>query len=108
MGLLQAWLSVNTTDHLRPRAAETHKSVERWTTPNHGWVKANVDPAVFGLGWTCSALFRDVNGRFIGGFIQKTDYIFYPTILEALAIREVLSWLQDKKKSHFIVESDCL
>lgn len=68
----------------------------------------NVNVAVWERNGAFSAVIRDSNGRFVGGFSRKILYIIDPSILEALAIREVLAWLKERRKSKVIVESDCL
>lgn len=49
----------------------------------------------------------DAWGRFIGAQVQKVQGIIDPTILEAMAIREALSWIKERSRSSCIVESDC-
>ena len=79
----------------------------KWKKPNAGWTKANVDAAVFESKGAVGAVFRDDEGRFVGGYSKIFEGIFDPTLLEMLAIRESLSWLKNHGRSKIIVESNC-
>lgn len=49
--------------------------INRWITPNHGWVKVNIDGAFAQASNTnaCGGLIRDSDGNFIRGFICRLD-----------------------------------
>lgn len=63
---------------------------------------------VFEGSGACSAVMRDDQGRFFGGYTLKCDGIVDSFLLEVMAIRQALSWVKARNKSQFIVELDCL
>ncbi|WCJ44078.1 hypothetical protein M5689_024770 [Euphorbia peplus] len=81
-----------------------------WVRPPPGMLKMNVDAALFsnpisvGFGF----VLRDENGAFMaaknGGFLWNSD----PSLVEALSIREALSWIKDRGLSSVLIESDSL
>ncbi|KAK6116806.1 hypothetical protein DH2020_049436 [Rehmannia glutinosa] len=68
----------------------------RWKRPNAGWLKCNVDAAVFTqsqkLGY--SGVLRDEKGKFIAAIQGDLRGPMTPKVAEAMNFREVLSWVE--------------
>lgn len=81
-----------------------------WKRPNPGWFSCNVDAAVFKGGNKSSfeCLLRNDQGGFVAGYGGSFDGIDNPKYAEALAFREVLSWLTKSSMSLVHIELDCL
>lgn len=73
-----------------------------------GWLKCNVDGALFENFAAISVVFKDEQGLFMGGFVKPNLYFSRPEIVEAFGIREALSWICDCTRECVHVESDCL
>lgn len=80
----------------------------KWQRPTMSWVKMNVDVGVFVDGGACSVVIRDDYGRFLGVYGQKMVGFANPNLLEIFGIREALSWVKAREKSHFVIKSDFL
>ncbi|KAM6564303.1 hypothetical protein CsatB_024301 [Cannabis sativa] len=84
--------------------------VEHWTTPDFPFVKVNVDGALFfnqgryGLG----LIARSAAGMVLEARILSREGTLQPHIVEAIGIKEALSWSKANGWSHVVVESDCL
>ncbi|KAL9418350.1 hypothetical protein AB3S75_041205 [Citrus x aurantiifolia] len=80
-----------------------------WERPKFGWVKCNVDAAVFesqrrfGLG----CVLRNSDGCFLAARCAGKLGMFGAREAKALSIRETLSWLKELQLP-CIVEMDCL
>ena len=79
-----------------------------WTKPSIGWVKANIDAAIFQnqgqIGAGC--IVRDAASNMI---IARTTNILgaYPVReAEALSLEEALSWLKERQIDKCILETD--
>ncbi|XP_030503490.1 uncharacterized protein LOC115718807 [Cannabis sativa] len=84
--------------------------VEQWTTPDFPFVKVNVDGALFadqgryGLG----LIARSAAAWVLGARSLSREGALQPHIVEAIGIKEALSWSKANGWSHVVVESDCL
>ncbi|XP_062112468.1 uncharacterized protein LOC133823623 [Humulus lupulus] len=84
--------------------------LEQWTKPQIGMIKVNVDGALFdnegyfGFGMVA----RGSEGGFIEAFQSSSKGRVIPNMVEALGIKEALSWIKRKGWSKVILESDCL
>ncbi|KAK3188632.1 hypothetical protein Dsin_028193 [Dipteronia sinensis] len=82
----------------------------RWKRPRFGWVKCNVDGAVFshlnrlGFGW----VIRDVDGQMLAASNGLLAGPLDAGLAEALSFREALSWLKAHSFSKAIMETDAL
>ncbi|WJZ86110.1 hypothetical protein VitviT2T_005601 [Vitis vinifera] len=76
--------------------------------PDYGWIKINVDEAVFLDEGAIGAVFQDHQGRFMGGFAKPFPHQTLSEVVEALGVREVLSWIHERSRSRIVVETDCL
>lgn len=68
-----------------------------------GWYNFNVDAACFDSGGAVSMVRRDCYGRFIGGSIRRFQALKDPGVLEAIAIREALSWIKARRLRQIII-----
>lgn len=108
MQLLQAWSQARQQESPVVGNKVSLGVRSKWSKPAVGWIKMNVDAGVCENNGAYSAVLHDEQGLFCGGYVLKFAGIHDPAILEALAIREALSWIKERGKSCVIIESDCL
>lgn len=63
-----------------------------WEKPSPGWIKVNIDAAVFQdntIG--CGAVIRDAQGGFMAVRCKKIEGRWRPREAEAIALKEALS-----------------
>ena len=53
-------------------------------------------------------MFRNEQGRFIGGYVKVLGSFTRADVVEALGVREALSWIKDRGQTKVIIETDCL
>ncbi|KAH9679251.1 rnase h domain-containing protein [Citrus sinensis] len=119
------WRAANnvlpTTDNLRNRkiqvlplcsvyeSSSVHGAV-CWKRPHVGWVKCNVDAAVFSsqamVGLGC--VVRNSEGIFLTAKCDRFLGSFGAREAEAFGVREALSWLKKLQFPRVIIEIDCL
>ena len=81
-----------------------------WLRPEIGWLKCNIDAAIFqhggfmGYGW----VLRDDEGTMIAAKNGVMNGLVNPAMAEAMSCREALSWLKSLNIDKVIVESDAL
>ncbi|XP_050217590.1 uncharacterized protein LOC126668430 [Mercurialis annua] len=83
----------------------------RWFPPKHGWLKANVDAAIFsgGRGYGIGVIpckFRDESGAIVQARTSRFFGNISPRLAEAVGVREILSWLKDC--SNLVIEFDAM
>ncbi|KAM6569080.1 hypothetical protein CsatB_017065 [Cannabis sativa] len=84
--------------------------VERWTKPETNTIKLNVDAAIFereeqyGFGIVA----RDHCGNCLEARAGCFGGIYSAAVVEALGIKEALSWIKTKNWVHVVVETDSL
>ncbi|XP_055959787.1 uncharacterized protein LOC130014852 [Mercurialis annua] len=106
---LSAW-KVSRSQVGQLKRAELHEDDGRvrWSPPKIGWLKVNVDAAVFsrneGIG--VGIVVRDWRGSLVQARLVKFHGNYSPRVAEAMGIREALSWLKDS--SNIIIESDAM
>uniref|UniRef100_A0A803QD58 RNase H type-1 domain-containing protein n=1 Tax=Cannabis sativa TaxID=3483 RepID=A0A803QD58_CANSA len=89
---------------------DTSNLSTNWTAPVAGFLKVNVDGALFsasnsfGLG----GLARDANGHLIEAFCLHKPGCVQPSLVEAIGVKEALSWIKTKGWEHVILETDSL
>uniref|UniRef100_A0A803NLW4 RNase H type-1 domain-containing protein n=1 Tax=Cannabis sativa TaxID=3483 RepID=A0A803NLW4_CANSA len=83
---------------------------EQWSYPPENSVKINVDAALFDDGNRAGVgvLLRDAKGLFIEGFTRMFQEALDPALVEAMGVREALSWLKRRPRQQAFVETDCL
>ncbi|KAH1032125.1 hypothetical protein J1N35_044299 [Gossypium stocksii] len=66
---------------------------DTWKKPDMGWLKCNVDVAIsdFDNRISFTATIRDVDGRFISGYLLG---IMIPLITETISVQEALTWIK--------------
>ena len=80
----------------------------RWEKPRPGWLKINVDAAVFwdrgltGIGWVV----RDSSGASIAARSNPLQMQLRPHEAEAMGAREALSWIKSSVHSPLVLEMD--
>ncbi|XP_074374476.1 uncharacterized protein LOC141714880 [Apium graveolens] len=81
-----------------------------WVKPQHEVVKITVDAAIMehqgvsGIG----LIARDHAGNLILARTRCIVEIMNPTLAEAIAVKEALSWAKELPGANFVIESDCL
>ena len=90
------WISIQestkASNQVRPCSVKQH-----WKLPPPGFVKCNIDAAVFheeGKS-SCRIVVRGSQGLFIHGASRLVDGLFQVKELEALGLREALSWIKN-------------
>ena len=80
----------------------------KWSTPPSGYLKCNVDAAIFceqkaiGVGM----IMRNEAAQVVGCHMRRINGFGSSTKAEAIGIREVVLWLEDKRVTQAIVEAD--
>ncbi|KAJ8765888.1 hypothetical protein K2173_020404 [Erythroxylum novogranatense] len=97
------------TQEKAPQAVKQAR-VRKWQPPDHGWIKVNINAAtqVNGEFTGVALVVRDDRGSFLAA---RNNYVIgslSPKVAEAMAIKEALSWIQDKSWDHVVCESDSL
>ncbi|KAL8109886.1 hypothetical protein AgCh_025833 [Apium graveolens] len=78
-----------------------------WSKPKEGWLKINIDAAVFLDGSIgVSALVRDDQARFVAARGRRIPGAWQPREAEALGLKEALSWIINKGYHMCIIETD--
>ena len=103
--MLESWFHANET---LANAVTVPSYSSKWQKPDYGWIKINVDEAVFLDEGAIGAVFQDHQGRFMGGFAKPFPHQTLLEVVEALGVREVLSWIHERSRSRIVVETDCL
>ncbi|KDP24857.1 hypothetical protein JCGZ_24451 [Jatropha curcas] len=72
--------------------------VHAWQRPPPGWIKINVDASLGGSGGFVGigAVVRDSHAHFLAARTWGIPDLLDAKSAEAIAIREVLSWIKDK------------
>ncbi|KAM6559544.1 hypothetical protein CsatA_028783 [Cannabis sativa] len=85
-------------------------NLEHWTPPNFPTIKVNVDGAIFtnekrfGIGLVA----RSSTGLVIQAKRISKVGILKPHVVEAIGIKEALSWIKANEWTNVVIESDCL
>ncbi|KAL8101079.1 hypothetical protein AgCh_033092 [Apium graveolens] len=107
-----AWLKDRLTGQawLKDRLTGTGDGALFWAKPHFDEVKILVDAAVFedqgksGIG----LIARNHDGYLLTTKIRTFEEVMNPSLVEAIAIKEALSWAKDVGWNSVIIESDCL
>ncbi|XP_060966562.1 uncharacterized protein LOC133034985 [Cannabis sativa] len=85
-------------------------NIEQWTTPASNTVKINVDGAIFEKenAYGFGVVACDSNGQIIDFIAKYYHGTYKANVVEALGVKEALSWLKAKGWSTIEVETDSL
>lgn len=90
--------------------SDLSKAKKLWTKSDLGTIKLNIDGAIFDVdgkfGFGCVA--RNHVGEVIDVMAEARQEIVQPEVVEALGVKEALSWIKAKGWNRVQVESDCL
>ncbi|KAL8107325.1 hypothetical protein AgCh_023940 [Apium graveolens] len=80
----------------------------QWKKPQAGWVKINVDAAIFAATKSTSigGVIRDENGEFLRAMCKHETGTWQVREAEAISLREVLSWTKRHGFSKYEFETD--
>lgn len=83
---------------------------ERWSVPNENTIKVNIDAAIFETSqcFSYSAVARDDKGELIEAISKCERGNITAEVVEAIGIREAISWIKKKGWTRIIVETDCM
>ncbi|XP_062088932.1 uncharacterized protein LOC133795500 [Humulus lupulus] len=108
---LDQWINAQESDKHPPIGmVMTGDGSEHWVKPQKNTIKVNVDASIaigrgtFGLGWVARDQTRsllEVHGRNRNGVVT-------PEVVEAMGVKEALSWIKSKNWPSIVVESDYL
>lgn len=88
--------------------AVTWGSPRRWLPPPQGWIKVNIDAAVFEelgkVGVGC--VVRDADGNFVCARNRAVMAFMQPREVEALSLKEALGWVKEMGYQRCIFETD--
>ncbi|XP_060962068.1 uncharacterized protein LOC133032213 [Cannabis sativa] len=84
--------------------------VEQWTAPDFPFVKVNVDGALFSVQgrYGLGLIARSAAGMVLGARILSREGSLQPHIVQAIGIKEALSWSKANGWSDVVVKTDCL
>ena len=103
------WISIQESTKADSQARPC--SVQQcWKRPPPGFVKCNIDATVFHEEGKSSwgIVVRDSQGLFMHGASRLVDGLFLVRELEAMGLREALSWIKNLGLYQVIFESDSL
>ncbi|XP_074351310.1 uncharacterized protein LOC141690404 [Apium graveolens] len=83
---------------------------EHWCVPNDNMIKVNTDAAIFDNSqcFSFSVVARDHEGGLIEAISRCEGGQLASKVVEALGIKEALSWIKRKSWMEVVVETDCL
>lgn len=106
LNLLAEWKTAQ-AQNTRSNIATNSRS-RSWQRPQEGWVKVNLDAAVFesisaiGVG----GVIRDESGRLLRAMCTQIPGVWSPREAEALSLKEVLSLVKNNGFTRCIFETD--
>ena len=107
--ILYDWCNARHVDDSSSDAVPAPPPLHFWVPPLQGFLKANVDAAVFPDGFIgVGGVLRSYDGSFVGACQHRLLGYFSPKTAELIAIREVLSWIKRLGYDQIVLESDAL
>ncbi|XP_019151030.1 PREDICTED: uncharacterized protein LOC109147828 [Ipomoea nil] len=79
-----------------------------WSPPPAGYLKCNVDAAIFTNGAGVGVVVRNEEGKFVAAYGAKLNCFNDPFMAETMAVKEALKWLKINHFNNVILETDCL
>lgn len=106
-GLMQ-WKKAQKS-HFTDSSGTSSREMVKWMKPLNGALKCNIDASVFqDKGYSSFGfLIKDANGVCVKAINGATRGVFDPSIAEAMAFKEALSWIKSSNISNIHVETDC-
>ena len=105
--LLGQWQQARMVENQNQQGREVNVQ-QRWKKPEVGWLKCNVDAALFNqqgkIGLGC--IIRDENGVLVAAKNDLLKGPMIPAIVEAMCCKEALSWINSLGYSRMIMELD--
>ncbi|KAM6593181.1 hypothetical protein CsatA_000884 [Cannabis sativa] len=91
-------------------ASGENEGSEHWSKPVTNTIKVNVDGAIFEAeGWYGTGLVaRNCHGQLLEALSSSKPGHFEAAVVEAMGIKEALSWIKDKQWHDVQLETDCL
>ncbi|KAM6561563.1 uncharacterized protein LOC133032398 [Cannabis sativa] len=83
---------------------------KHWTPPNVNSIKINMDAILFegGRSYGIGLVARDSNGTLIEGKTSFSQSMVELSLVEAIGIKDALSWIKERQWQNVCLESDCL
>ena len=107
--ILYDWCNARHVDDSSSDTVPAPPPLHFWVPPLQGFLKANVDAAVFPDGFIgVGGVLRSYDGSFVGACQHRLLGYFSPKTAELIAIREVLSWIKRLGYDQIVLESDAL
>ncbi|KAL8118945.1 hypothetical protein AgCh_016437 [Apium graveolens] len=95
----------NSLDFILPEEGQA-----TWQAPSCNKIKINTDAVLFSNlnRYSHAQVVRDHNGELVEAMSKCSRGLVNPEAVEAMGIREALSWVKQKQQHDVIVETDCL
>uniref|UniRef100_A0A803NKG4 Reverse transcriptase domain-containing protein n=1 Tax=Cannabis sativa TaxID=3483 RepID=A0A803NKG4_CANSA len=105
-----SWSDAQNKYSTSPNDLGHERYVEYWTKPELPYIKVNVDGAIFSeeSRFSFGMVARDSNDFVLEAVQTCCSGSWGPLMVEALGLKEALSWIKRKGWHHVIVETDCL
>ncbi|XP_074325881.1 uncharacterized protein LOC141663935 [Apium graveolens] len=84
------------------------RASRKWSKPQEGWVKVNVNAAIFqdgSIGIRC--VIRDSQGQFLYARNRRIVGAWQPREAEAISLREAMTWVKELNFTYCVFETDC-
>ncbi|CAN0827458.1 Putative ribonuclease H protein At1g65750 [Linum grandiflorum] len=101
---LREWLASQETNHHHQGRPPT---CDRWHPPDHGYLKCNLDAAIFPKHIGLGLVIRDDVGRPLHYAMQRRPGRYEAREAEVTALAEALGWVRDMGYETCIFETDC-
>ncbi|XP_060972000.1 uncharacterized protein LOC115703869 [Cannabis sativa] len=108
---LNQWLTAHSSNVIFPSPGLIlGDGAEQWQPPHEDSIKVNVDAALFsnttqfGIGF----VIRNAQGVLIEGVTKLFNGSATPELVEAMSVKEALSWIKRNQLCQAILETDCL
>ncbi|XP_074352378.1 uncharacterized protein LOC141691547 [Apium graveolens] len=100
--LLKEWREAQ----IRDVGGRQQGGARKWEKTAEGWFKINVNAAVFQDSIGCGAVIRDAQVEFIGAMCKKVEGAWTPREVEAITLKEALSWIIEMEYEKCVFETD--
>lgn len=105
LNLLTDWKEARLDD--MKKSKQVQACIKRWSKPPVGWIKINLDAAIFPEGFIgVGIVIRDSHGDFVRAICSHIEGAWQPRDAEALSLKEALSSAKSLNLHHCIFETD--